>query len=74
MVDYYLFPLGGFGFLDSGFTQRDCFVVGYFLLVSGCYYFSFSLSSWHYSANGSDFPYSIFQKSKAVEWESFEKS
>jgi hypothetical protein len=67
MVVYCCFPLGGFGFLDSGFPQQDNFVGGYFLLVLGCYYFDFSLSSWNYSTDLMDFMYSIVQKYELVE-------
>jgi hypothetical protein len=74
MVDCYCFPLGGFGFLDFDFPQQDGFVGGYFLLVLGCYCFSFFLSSWNYSADGLDFPYSIVQKYEPVEWERVEQS
>jgi hypothetical protein len=69
VVDFYCFPIGGFGCLDSGCPQRDGFVGGYFLLVMGCYYFSFFLSSWHYLTDELDFPYSSIQKHEPVEWE-----
>jgi hypothetical protein len=74
MVDCYCFPLGGFHFLDYGFPQQDGFVRGYFLLVLGCYYFIFFLSSWHYSNDGMDFPYLNVQNHEPVEWERVEQS
>jgi hypothetical protein len=74
MVDCYCFPLGGFGCLDSGFPHEDGFVGGYFLLVPGCYCFIFFLSSWNYSVDELDFPYSTVQKHEPVEWERDEQS
>jgi hypothetical protein len=74
MVDCYCFPIGGFGCLDSGCPQQVGFVRGYFLLVPSCYCFGFFLSSWNYSTNGMDFPYSITQKHELVEWEKDEQN
>jgi hypothetical protein len=67
-------PLGGSGYLDSGCPQQVGFVGGYFHLVPGYYCFSFFLSSWHYSTDGMDFPYSTVQKYEVVEWERDEQS
>jgi hypothetical protein len=64
----------GFGCLDFGFPQWDGFVGGYFLLVPGYYCFSFSLSSWHYSADGMDFTHSTVQNPESVEWERVEQN
>jgi hypothetical protein len=74
VVDCYCFPLGGFGCLDSGFPQWDGFVGGYFLLVMGCYYFGFFLSSSHYSTDEPDFQYSSIQNHEPVEWERVEQN
>jgi len=74
MVDFYFSPLGGFVFLDSGFPQWDDFVGGYFLLVLGCYCFSFFLYSWHYLVVEMDLSYSTFQKNEVIEWERDEQS
>jgi hypothetical protein len=74
MFDFYCCPLGGFGCLDFGFPQREGFVGGYFLLVSGCYCFGFSLSSWNYLVDGIDFYYSFVQNFKVVERERVEQS
>jgi hypothetical protein len=74
VVDCYCWPLAGFSCLDSDFPQRDNFVGGYFLLVSGCYCFVFFLCSWNYSVDGLDFPYSTVQKYEAVEWERDDKN
>jgi hypothetical protein len=74
MVECYCFPLGGFGFPDSGFPQWDGFVGGSFLLVRGCYCFDFFLYSWHYSIDGMDFLYSNIKNYEPVEWERAKQS
>jgi hypothetical protein len=74
VVYCYCFPLGGFGCHDLGCPQRDNFVGDYFLLVPGCYCFSFFLSSWHYLVDEPYFPYSTVQNFEPVEWERAEQS
>jgi hypothetical protein len=74
VVDCCCFPLGVFGFLDTGFPQPDDLVEGYFLLVPACYCFDFFLSSWHYLVDEPDFPYSTIQKHELIEWERDEQN
>ena len=72
LVICFYFPLGGSGYPGSGSPQQVGFVGGYFPLVLGYYCFSFFPYSWHYSTDGTDFPYS--QNFEIVEWERDEQS
>jgi hypothetical protein len=70
----FYFPLGGFGSPDSGCPQQVGSLGGCFALVLGYYCFGFSLYFWHYSADGSDWLYSVVQNFEISEWERDEKS
>jgi hypothetical protein len=73
LVCYYC-PHEGSGSLDSGCPQRVGFVGDDSLLALGYYCFSFFLSFWHYSTDGSGWPYSVVQNFDIAEWERAEQN